>query len=228
MSRKKYDDSFKRKIIQEYEAGGISCYALGQKYGVDAKCVRSWCRLYKQYGEEYLVGNHANINYTAEFKQKVVDYYLEGGKTYQSVASDFNILAPTTVKQWVMMYNNHEKLKNSRPEGVVNMVKNNTRKTDLQERIKIVAYCIENDSNYARTAEKFQVSYGQVYSWVHKYLNAGAGGLIDRRGKSKPEESLTENERIRIENRMLKAENKRQQMEIDFLKKLKEIERGRF
>ena len=40
MSRKKYDESFKKKVIQEYEAGGISCYALGQKFGVDAKCVR--------------------------------------------------------------------------------------------------------------------------------------------------------------------------------------------
>lgn len=228
MSRKKYDDTFKRKVVQEYEAGGISCYALGQKYGVDAKCVRSWCRLYKQYGEEYLIENHANINYTAEFKQQVVENYLSGGKTYQSVALDFNILAPTTVRQWVMMYNNHEELKNSRPEGLFDMVKNNTRKTDLQERIKIVAYCIENGSNYALAAKEFHVSYGPVYSWVRKYLKSGADGLIDRRGKSKPEDSLSENERIRIENRMLKAENKRQQMEIDFLKKLEEIERRRF
>lgn len=37
MSRKKYDESFKRKVIQEYEVRGISCYALGKKYGVDAK-----------------------------------------------------------------------------------------------------------------------------------------------------------------------------------------------
>lgn len=163
MSRKKYDDLFKRKVVKEYEAGGNSCYALGQKYGVYAKCVRSWCRLYKQYGEEYLNGNHANINYTAKFKKQVVESYLSGGKTYQSLASDFNILAPTTVRQWVMMYNNHKELKNSRPEGLVNMVKNNTRKTDLQERIK-------NDNNYALAAKEFNVSYGQVYSWVRKYL----------------------------------------------------------
>ena len=227
MSRKKYDDSFKRQVIQEHEAGNISCYALGQKYGVDAKCVRSWCRLYKQYGETFLIENHANINYTAEFKKQVVKSYLCGGKTYQSVASDFNILAPTTVRQWVMMYNNHEELKNSRPEGLIDMVKNNTRKTDLQERINIVAYCIENDNNYALAAKEFHVSYGQVYSWVQKYRKSGTDGLIDRRGKSKHDEALSENERIQIENRMLKAENKRQQMEIDFLKKLEEIERRR-
>lgn len=228
MSKKKYNAAFKRKIIQEYETVGISCYALGKKYGVDAKCVRSWCRLYKQYGEEYLTGNHANINYSAKFKQEVVKSYLSGGKTYQSVAAKFNILAPTTVRQWVMMYNNHEELKNSRPKGLVAMVKNSARKTDLQERIKAVEYCIENNYNYALAAKEFHVSYAQVYSWVHKYAKTGIDGLVDRRGKRKPSDSLSKDERIQIEIRMLRAENKRQQMEIDFLKKLDEIERGRF
>ena len=37
MSRRRFDETFKRKVIQEYEAGGISCYCLGKKYGVDAK-----------------------------------------------------------------------------------------------------------------------------------------------------------------------------------------------
>ena len=101
MSRRRFDETFKRKVIQEYEAGGISCYCLGKKYGVDAKCVRSWCRLYKQHGEDYLTDDHSNLNYSAEFKQQVVDSYLEGGKTYQSVAADFGILAPTTVKKWL-------------------------------------------------------------------------------------------------------------------------------
>ena len=228
MSRRRFDETFKRKVIQEYEAGGISCYCLGKKYGVDAKCVRSWCRLYKQYGEDYLTDDHSNLNYSAEFKQQVVNSYLEGGKTYQSVAADFGILAPTTVKKWVMMYNNHEELKNSRPEGLVEMVKKNTRKTTLEERIEIVEYCIGCNYNYALAAKEFDVSYGQVYTWVQKYNAGGADNLLDRRGKLKAPETITEQERLQIEIRMLRAENKKQQMEIDFLKKLEEIERRRF
>lgn len=228
MSRKKYNEEFKRKIIEEYEAGGISCYRLGQKYGVDAKCVRSWCKLYKQFGNEYLTENHSNLNYSAEFKQQVVKSYLDGGKTFQAVAAEYGILAPTTVRQWVMMYNNHEELTDSRPEGLISMVKDTTRKTTFEERIKIVEYCTQNSNNYALTAKEFQVSYGQVYSWVHKYNTSGADGLLDRRGKRKSEDSLSENERLQIELRMLKAENKKQQLEIDFLKKLEEIERRRF
>ena len=50
--------------------------------------------------------------------------------------------------------------------------------------------------------------------------------LVDRRGKLKSEETLSEQECLQIENRMLRAENKKQQMEIDFLKNLEEIVTG--
>ena len=50
-------------------------------------------------------------------------------------------------------------------------------------------------------------------------------GLYDRRGKNKIVEELSEIEKLKIENRLLKAQTKKQQMEIDFLKKLDEIER---
>lgn len=228
MSRKKYDEEFKRKIIRGYEAGGISCYKLEQKYGVDAKCVRSWCRFHKQFGDDYLTQNHSNFNYFAKLKQQVVHAYLEGGKTYQSVVAEYGIFAPTTVRQWVMMYNNHEELTDSRSEGLFNMVKDTTRKTTLDERIQIVEFCIANSNNYALTAKEFHVSYGQVYSWVRKYNSGGADKLIDKRGKTKSKETLSEQERLQIEVRMLHAENKKQQMEIDFLKKLEEVERRRF
>jgi transposase len=72
------------------------------------------------------------------------------------------------------------------------------------------------------------VSYGQVYTWVRKYNADGAESLLDHRGKRKDKGTMTELELLEIENRMLKAETKNQQMEIDFLKKLEEIERRRF
>jgi len=50
---------------------------------------------------------------------------------------------------------------------------------------------------------------------------------MDKRGKSKPLEALNEVERLRAENKMLRAEIKRKEMENAILKKLKEIERRR-
>lgn len=52
--------------------------------------------------------------------------------------------------------------------------------------------------------------------------------LLDRCGKRKSANEMSELEKLRAKNKLLEAENKRQQIEIDFLKKLDEIERGRF
>lgn len=101
------------------------------------------------------------------------------------------------------------------------------RLTTLDERIEIVSYCIANGKDYGATIEKYGVSYQQIYSWVRKYEVKGVDGLIDKRGKIKPLDEMTEVERLRAENKMLKAENKQKEMEIAVLKKVREIERRR-
>jgi transposase-like protein len=125
-----------------------------------------------------------------------------------------------------MKYNGHEMLKTSGTGGVQIMTRGRT--TTFDERVGIVKYCIEHGSNYAETAQEFQVSYQQVYSWTNKYLNDGVDALQDRRGKRKPEDEMSEIENLKAQNKLLEAKNRRQQMEIDFLKKLDEIERRRY
>ena len=74
-------------------------------------------------------------------------------------------------------------------------------------------------------ANIYGCSYGQVYAWVRKYKDKGIEGLYDRRGKNKAISQLSDIEKLKAENRLLKAQTQQQQMEIDFLKKLDEIER---
>ena len=50
--------------------------------------------------------------------------------------------------------------------------------------------------------------------------------LTDRRGKAKPEDELTETDKLRMENKILQAKIMDQKMEIKLLKKLKELEGG--
>jgi transposase-like protein len=104
----------------------------------------------------------------------------------------------------------------------------NGRKTTYDERIEIVKYCIEHQNNYAETAQKYQVSYQQVYIWTNKYENDGIEALQDKRGKRKNESEMSDLEKLKAHNKLLEAQNRRQQMEIDFLKKLDEIERRRY
>ena len=101
------------------------------------------------------------------------------------------------------------------------------RLTTLDERIEIVSYCIAKGKDYAAAIEKYGVSYQQIYSWVGKYEKKGVDGLIDKRGKRKSLDEMTEVERLRAEIKMLKAENEQKEMEIAVLKKVQEIERRR-
>lgn len=100
------------------------------------------------------------------------------------------------------------------------------RKTTLEERTEIVAFCIANGKDYGLAAEKYGISYQQIYSWVRKYETKGAEGLADRRGKAKPEEELTEEDKLRMENKILQAKIKDMEMENAILKKLRELRGG--
>ena len=101
------------------------------------------------------------------------------------------------------------------------------RKTTFEERVEIASYCISHGHNYAETSEKFKVSYQQARSYAIKYETVGVTALQDNRGKRKPEDTLTEAEKLRAELKLEKAKRQRAEMELSFLKKLEEIERRR-
>ena len=75
------------------------------------------------------------------------------------------------------------------------------RKTSFEERVEIVQYCISHNRNYAETAVKYNVSYQQARSYTVKYEAGGVEALRDRRGRTKPEEEMSELEKLRAEKR---------------------------
>ena len=96
-------------------------------------------------------------------------------------------------------------------------------KKSYEEKIQIVEDYIENKLTYTEAAEKHQVSYNNIYSWVNKYKKHGPKGLEDNRGRGKPSELQTEEERLDAEIEALKARNKWLEMENDALKKRRKI-----
>ena len=124
-----------------------------------------------------------------------------------------------------MKYNGFEELKASRTGGSTIMTKG--RVTTFDERIEIVQYCIVHNHNYAEACKKYQISYQQARNYTVKYELGGFDALKDKRGKRKSENEMTELERLRAENRILRAEKERAEMEASFLKKLEAIERRR-
>ena len=169
--------------------------------------------------------SHKNKKYSSELKLQAVQDYHSGKGSYETLKEKYKIRSSTQLKNWVKWYNGHREIKKrSAAKGEIYMTKG--RKTTQEERTEIVAFCIEHGKDYGLTVETYKVSYQQIYSWVKKYKEKGVAGLTDRRGKAKPENELTEEERLRQENKILQAKIKDQEIEIALLKKLRELRGG--
>ena len=99
----KYSTEFKMKVVKEYLESSISYISLSNKYGILNECViRRWVNAYKSQGYEGLKVKRQNTQYTLEFKLNVVNLYLTGEMSYQSLANELKMNNPSMIARWVM------------------------------------------------------------------------------------------------------------------------------
>lgn len=219
----KFSYEEKAQILSEYLNGTYGFREICRKYNLNNGTLKDWKRLYETFGWSGLITGSQGSHYSVETKEAAVRDYLAHRLTVPEILKKYKIRSGTQLKRWVLKYNGHEKLKASGTGGTSIMTEG--RKTTFEERIEIVQYCIAHDCNYAETAEKYKVSYQQARNYTVKYETGGVEALKDNRGKRKALEEMSELERLRAENKILRAEKERAEMEISFLKKLEEIER---
>jgi len=212
--------------IEKYLRGENSLRHFANLLDVTHQSIQQWLQTYQSLGPNALLNPSKKTTYSKELKTLIANDYLAGGGSHMEICKKYGIKSTRTLRDWIFEHNGHEKSKTSVIGGTPIMTKG--RATTYDERVEIVKYCIEHQNNFAETAHKFQVSYQQIYSWTNKYYTNGVGELQDRRGKNKSEDNMSEVEKLRAQNKLLGAENIRKQMEIDLLKKLEELERGRF
>jgi transposase len=216
--------STRLEVVKRY-LDGESKAKLCREYGVNKESVRVWVEKFRKDSVTGLQSRKTNRPYSVEFKKSVVQEYNAGVGSMQELAIRHSIAGKTTLRVWIMKYNSgHGEGLKSYYGGNDHMTKG--RKTTLEERVRIVEYCLEHERDYVLTSREFGVSYPQVYSLVRKHEARGVAGLKDTRGKGKAIEDMTELERLKAENRLLEAKNYRLQMENDLIKKVREIERG--
>ena len=163
--------------------------------------------------------------YSAELKEKVVQEYLSGKGSMGYLAKKYGLADESRVRDWIKCYNGHKEFKQRRAaRGALYMTKG--KKTTQPERVEIVTFCLEHGKDYLLTVEQYGVSYQQTYSWVRKYEEKGIDGLADGRGRTKPESEMTDTEKLQAQVRMLEAQLRDKEMEIELLKKVKELEGG--
>lgn len=168
---------------------------------------------------------HKNKKYSIEFKIQAIEAYMRGEGSLVTLSKKFGIVHKETLREWVLWYNGHGKIKGrNSAKGEIYMTKG--RKTTQEERAEIVAFCIEHNKDYGLTVETYNVSYQQIYAWVHKYEEGGVDKLKDNRGRTKPVEEMTEVEKLKAEMKILEAKNRQLEIENAFIKKLQELKGG--
>ena len=99
----KYSTEFKMKVVKEYLESSISYKSLSGKYCIPSEViVRNWVNAYKSQGYEGLKVKRKNTQYTLEFKLNVVNLYLTGEMSYQSLANELKINNPSIIARWVI------------------------------------------------------------------------------------------------------------------------------
>ena len=222
--RKKFTAQEKLYAVQDYLNGKRSQKAIARALGTKATVVQRWISNYQSMGETAFQKSEYN-SYSSELKYAAVMEYLTGESSLRKVCKKYKIKSETQLSKWISLYNGHKELKASGTGGSSLMTEG--RKTTFEERVEIASYCISHGHNYAEASGKFKVSYQQARTYTIKYESGGVTALQDNRGKRKPEDALTEVEKLRAELKLQKSRLQRAEMELSFLKKLEEIERRR-
>ena len=220
----KYSAEEKISAVKKYLRGITSQGRIADELGINLSSFQKWIMKYESMGEEAFIRTGYK-HYSKELKENAVSDYLNGKGSQADICKKYKIHSQKQLQSWIKKYNGHEKLKASGTGGTAIMT--DGRKTTFNERVKIAAYCIAHDHNYAETAKEFNVSYQQARNYTVKYEKGGVDALQDRRGKKKnaDTDSMSEVDKLRAELELEKAKRKQAEMENALLKKMKELER---
>ena len=146
------------EAVKEYLSGQGSQKNLAEKYGVSKAIIRDWIRLYESFGTEGLEYSARQKCYSKELKTAAVSDYLKGKGSQAEICKKYKIRSSKQLRNWIQQYNSYRELRSgSGKRSAIYMAKG--RKTTKEERIEIGSYCIENGIDYAKTMEKYGVSY---------------------------------------------------------------------
>lgn len=156
----KYSTEFKIKVVKEYLEFNISYKSLSDKYRIPNKSIIiTWVNTYKTQGYEGLKVKRKNTKYPLEFKLNVVNLYLTGEMSYQSLANELKISNPAIITRWVNDFrkqgieglkpkkrgrpskmpkstNKSEYIKKDSSEKLTNLEDNSLTQAQLKEKIK--------------------------------------------------------------------------------------------
>lgn len=169
--------------------------------------------------------------YSSDFRVEVVQAYLSGKYSYNSLANYYKIASGRTIREWVALARTHglEALQRTKHQRVYT----------LEDKLAVVDYYQTHDEGTAKVAARFAINPSQVSVWSRIFNEVGPAGLRPRpKGRrttmTKPKarddaDQLTPNEKDKLiqETMRLRQELYQTQMERDILKKLRAVSKDK-
>ncbi|MBC1743290.1 transposase [Listeria welshimeri] len=88
----KYDDGFKRKVVEAYQNGEGGYGTLAQHFGIPVfSTVHKWMKIAEKQGGKALQRHRTKHHYTSQFKHNVIHYYLNSSESYLDVALRYGL-----------------------------------------------------------------------------------------------------------------------------------------
>ncbi|MBS6138978.1 MAG: transposase [Megasphaera sp.] len=155
---------------------------------------------------------------SAQEKLHTVKNILHGIESIHAAAKRLSV-DPSAVRVWICSYKGN---------GIdaFTHIKNNYYSHECK--VQAVTAYLNQEGSLSAICQRFGLrSPTQLRRWIKRYNSHEELKASGTGGKRKPEDQLTEVERLRAELKLERAKRKQAEMEISFLKKLDEIERRR-
>ncbi|CAB3768062.1 hypothetical protein LMG29542_05769 [Paraburkholderia humisilvae] len=98
----KYDERFKRKLVDTYLRGDIGLPMLAARHGIDYSMLRRWVAAFRLHGGAAPRGKYTH--YDACFKLKVLQHMWRDRLSVREVMALYDIRQAASVPRWARLY----------------------------------------------------------------------------------------------------------------------------
>ena len=180
------------------------------EYGYKPHSITRLIKKYKIHGIDGLKTSSTNRIYSIELKKEILSKYLEG-ESIENLIIKYNT-SSTVVNNIISCYTNGKEIKAYEPKSEVYNMK--YRKVDKKTKLMIINECLDNNKDYGLIAQKYFLSYSQVYSWVNTYLKKNNINYLNKKNNEIDKDLVIE---------ALQKQLKYKEMELEILKKKDQI-----
>lgn len=98
----KYDEAFKRQVVQEYLSGFGGVMSLSQKHSISDSMLHRWIKAWQQHGDVGL--RKKREVYSAKFKLTVLQHMWRHELSYSQTSAIFDLREPGGISRWERQY----------------------------------------------------------------------------------------------------------------------------